>query len=82
MYNGIGLRTVRGSGTNGYVQKNRSYVAAPPPAQLTHAQQRDVNMRAQLQLSKKANGEMLEHERKRRVEIKVAEFEEQLRQRK
>ena len=26
MYNGIGLRTVRGSGTNGYVQRNLSYV--------------------------------------------------------
>ncbi|KAF1789274.1 hypothetical protein GQ600_11405 [Phytophthora cactorum] len=28
MYNGIGLRTVRGSGTNGYVQRNLSYVNA------------------------------------------------------
>ena len=26
MYNNIGLRTVRGSGTNGYVQRNLSYV--------------------------------------------------------
>ena len=26
MYNGIGLNTVRGSGTNGYVQKNLSFV--------------------------------------------------------
>ncbi len=26
MYNGIGLRTVRGSGTNGFVQRNISYV--------------------------------------------------------
>lgn len=28
MYNGIGLQTPRGSGTSGYVQKNRGYV--PP----------------------------------------------------
>ena len=26
MYNGVGLSTVRGSGTNGYVQKNRAHV--------------------------------------------------------
>ncbi len=26
MYNGIGLTTVRGSGTNGYVQSNKAYV--------------------------------------------------------
>ena len=26
MYNGIGLRTARGSGTNGYVQSNRAFV--------------------------------------------------------
>jgi serine/arginine repetitive matrix protein 2 len=25
MYNGIGLATARGSGTNGYVQKNLAY---------------------------------------------------------
>ena len=28
MYNGIGLQTVRGSGTNGYVQTNKAYVKA------------------------------------------------------
>ena len=28
MYNGIGLATVRGSGTNGYVQKNMAFVSA------------------------------------------------------
>ena len=27
-YNGIGLQTTRGSGTNGYVQRNLSYVRA------------------------------------------------------
>lgn len=26
MYNGIGLQTVRGSGTNGYVQRNMGHV--------------------------------------------------------
>ena len=28
MYNGIGLSTVRGSGTSGYVQRNLSHVPA------------------------------------------------------
>lgn len=26
MYNGIGLQTARGSGTNGYVQRNLSFI--------------------------------------------------------
>lgn len=27
MYNGIGLTTVRGSGTNGYVQRNTAHIS-------------------------------------------------------
>ena len=27
MYNGIGLATVRGSGTNGYVQRNTAHIS-------------------------------------------------------
>ena len=27
MYNGVGLQTPRGSGTSGYIQKNKSYLA-------------------------------------------------------
>ena len=27
MYNGIGLSTVRGSGTNGYVQRNTAHIS-------------------------------------------------------
>ena len=27
MYNGIGLQTVRGSGTNGYVQRNTAHIS-------------------------------------------------------
>ena len=30
MYNGIGLSTPRGSGTNGYVQKNMAFVMPRP----------------------------------------------------
>ena len=29
MYNGIGLETTRGSGTNGYVQRNLSHLRNP-----------------------------------------------------
>mgnify|MGYP006867842780 CR=1 FL=1 len=31
MYNGIGLQTARGSGTNGYVQRNLSFVHVGKP---------------------------------------------------
>jgi len=59
MYNGIGLTTPRGSGTNGYVQKNASFFqqikpkinykdpVAPPPIQRT------------------PNREIIEHEKKK-----------------
>ena len=29
-YNGVGLSTARGSGTNGYVQRNLSHIKAKP----------------------------------------------------
>ncbi|CAH2073324.1 unnamed protein product, partial [Iphiclides podalirius] len=50
MYNGIGLTTPRGSGTNGYVQTNW---ASP-------------------------NQDILDHERKRKIEVKCAELEDSL----
>jgi hypothetical protein len=31
MYNGVGLRTVRGTATNGYVQKSMAYIPKRTP---------------------------------------------------
>ena len=68
MYNGIGLNTVRGSGTNGYVQKNASYVR-PKKERI------DYNTEEQIQKSealtrREPNQGILDHERKRRLEVR------------
>ncbi|XP_039122335.1 dentin sialophosphoprotein-like [Dioscorea cayenensis subsp. rotundata] len=74
MYNGIGLQTARGSGTNGYVQSNKFFIKAkansvslqPPSASIADPG------------AKKANKEILEHDRKRRIELRLVVLEETL----
>jgi serine/arginine repetitive matrix protein 2 len=69
MYNGIGLATARGSGTNGYVQRNLSYMKpkkqehSAPPIQ---------------SIQRKADPELLLHEQRRTVEIKCLKLEDEL----
>ncbi|KAK3084058.1 hypothetical protein FSP39_007433 [Pinctada imbricata] len=74
MYNGIGLQTARGSGTNGYVQRNLSFVRK-------HKDRVDYKSEEELkkldqQLIKQPNKEILDHERKRKVELKCMEMQE------
>jgi len=85
MYQGIGLRTPRGSGTNGYVQRNLSYL---PPAVLE---------KRKIQAASAASGKphlasdgtteaaptrrrpdagILEHQRRRAVEVRLLEWVE------
>ncbi|VDD97778.1 unnamed protein product [Enterobius vermicularis] len=71
MYNGIGLQTARGSGTNGYVQANRSHYLTSKVAYNSEA---DIK-RAEAELSRKPNPELLEHMKKRQIELKCADFE-------
>ena len=71
-YNGIGLTTARGSGTNGYVQRNFAFV-----------RRREENRKAPSEivttsLTKAPNADLLEHQRKRAVELKCAEMEERM----
>ncbi|XP_038637094.1 serine/arginine repetitive matrix protein 2-like [Scyliorhinus canicula] len=76
MYNGIGLPTPRGSGTNGYVQRNLSSVR--------HKKDRvDYKSEEELKklesgLMKKPNQDILDHERKRKVELKCIELEDMM----
>ncbi|KAG5646444.1 hypothetical protein DXG03_003494 [Asterophora parasitica] len=70
MYNGIGLTTPRGSGTNGYVVRNLSTLRS-------HETQKD---RASAWDSappkhREPDAEILEHERKRKVEVKCLELQ-------
>lgn len=76
MYNGIGLQTARGSGTNGHVQRNFAFV------RLTN---KDIHYRTEEDIAKleastnrQPNLEILDHERKRKIEVKCAELEEVL----
>lgn len=74
MYNGIGLATARGSGTNGHVQRNWALVR-PKEKEKTYRTEEDI---AALEAStfKQPNKEILDHERKRKIELKCAEFQD------
>ncbi|KAJ7667758.1 cwf21 domain-containing protein [Mycena polygramma] len=61
MYNGIGLTTPRGSGTNGYVIRNLSTPGTQQPPK-----------------HREPDEGILEHERKRKVEVKCLELQLQL----
>ena len=77
MYNGIGLTSVRGSGTNGYVQKNLAHVSRVKTAR-AKSMDKPMDRGGDLQAPKKANTEILEHNRKREVEVKVMRLRETL----
>ena len=73
MSSNVGLSTPRGSGTSGYVQKNRSLLkpreqAAPYPQDWERAKHRQ----------RQPDPEILEHERKREIEVKVLELRDKL----
>jgi hypothetical protein len=73
MYNGIGLLTARGSGTSGHVQSNsfniRSHARNP--------QDNGDEVRKPARV-RKADDRILEHERKREIELKLVELAETL----
>ncbi|KAI9476318.1 MAG: cwf21 domain-containing protein [Benjaminiella poitrasii] len=69
MYNGIGLNTPRGSGTNGFVVRNLSFVKPPPRQKEYDADEFKSNPKV-----KKANTAILDHDRKRKVEVKCMEL--------
>lgn len=67
MYNGIGLPTPRGSGTNGYVQRNLAHVrkvhrSRPNPATKPEKPEAEV--------SRKLNPAIALHKKKREIEAK------------
>jgi len=72
MYNGIGLTTARGSGTNGYVQRNLAFLREKPIAVKQMYNYGMVERTAPVH--KAPNREILEHEKKRQIEVKVMEW--------
>lgn len=73
MSDNVGLSTPRGSGTSGYVQRNLAQVR-PRDYGAPYPKDRD-SMRHRQRLPDKA---ILEHDRKREVEVKVFDLRDQL----
>ena len=76
MYNGIGLQTTRGSGTSGHVQANKFAVrnrASNGSDRRGNGQQPSSS-----RPNKGPNAEILEHNRLREIEVKLAELEDEL----
>lgn len=69
----VGLSTPRGSGTSGYVQKNMSFLR---PREKQTGPPRDTEFKHPLR--REPNKEILEHERKREVEVKCFELRDKL----
>ncbi|KAL8101705.1 uncharacterized protein LOC141684505 [Apium graveolens] len=68
MYNGTGLQTARGSGTNAYTQTNKFTVKHKP----------FNSTQGTACVSKKPNKDILDHDRKRKIEVRLVELEEEL----
>ncbi|RZS03900.1 hypothetical protein BHM03_00034146 [Ensete ventricosum] len=76
MYNGIGLQTPRGSGTNGYIQSNKFFVKPrQPPARFDAASASGSQPEGAM---RKPNKDILEHDRKRQIQLKLLILEETL----
>lgn len=92
-YNGIGLSTARGSGTNGFIQKNLSTIHSNSENRNSQynsyankyesrKQHRERNAKNEAKLNKRLNfqgdEEIVNHERKRLVELQCMELREKL----
>eukprot|EP01056_Protomagalhaensia_sp_Gyna25_P000716 Protomagalhaensia_sp_Gyna_25__715@NODE_1337_length_1929_cov_17_584656_g1069_i0_p2_GENE_NODE_1337_length_1929_cov_17_584656_g1069_i0NODE_1337_length_1929_cov_17_584656_g1069_i0_p2_ORF_typecomplete_len162_score29_98cwf21/PF08312_12/2e08cwf21/PF08312_12/9_6e03_NODE_1337_length_1929_cov_17_584656_g1069_i0193678 len=74
MYNGIGLPTPRGSGTSGYIQRNLGHM--PPGGNRRRLSKPSGDKKDTGSLKVKAGGdpELLEHQRRRKVEIQLLDY--------
>lgn len=73
MSSNVGLSTPRGSGTSGYVQRNLSHLK-PRDAAAPYSKDPDLLRHRQRQPDK----DILEHDRKREIEVKVFELRDKL----
>ncbi|KAL2547970.1 mRNA splicing factor [Forsythia ovata] len=78
MYNGIGLQTARGSGTNGYIQANKFFVRPKTNKVVTDSSKGFESGHGTAGVTGKANKEILEDDRKRQIELKLLVLEEKL----
>ncbi|XP_011500719.1 PREDICTED: pre-mRNA-splicing factor CWC21-like [Ceratosolen solmsi marchali] len=71
MYNGVGLPTPRGSGTSGHVQRNCAISFKKEKKKHTEVSKLDP-------INRQPNKEILEHTRKREIEVKCFELSDAL----
>ncbi|RWS11742.1 pre-mRNA-splicing factor CWC21-like protein [Dinothrombium tinctorium] len=76
MYNGIGLQTARGSGTNAYVQRNLSFVNKLKP-KVEYKTEDDIK-KLEASVNRQPNEAILMHQRKRQIEVKCLELREKM----
>lgn len=72
MYNGIGLPTPRGSGTNGFVQRNLAYVSKKRQMKPKIVSEPDKDF------DKPPNPELVLHQKKREIEAKCMRLRKEL----
>ena len=75
MSDNVGLSTPRGSGTSGYVQRNLAHLR---PRDRGAPYARDADAAARPHRQRQPDQEILEHERKRAVEVSVLTLREKL----
>lgn len=76
MYNGIGLKTARGSGTNGFVQRNLGYIR---PSRILQFTQKNEQQIIEPKI-KKQDEAILKHQVKRQIELELLELEDKMKQ--
>ena len=75
-YNGVGLGTARGSGTSGYVTSNKFHRTG---SRLRREEWKDLKeLHAGSQGTRKPDAEILEHNRRREIEAKLMQLEDDL----
>lgn len=77
MYNGIGLSTPRGSGTSGYISSNKAMVSKQR-SKLDFIKEMKALRTNILPPPREANKDILDHNQKRQVYVKLAEIREKL----
>ncbi|PKU72423.1 uncharacterized protein DDB_G0283697 [Dendrobium catenatum] len=77
MYNGIGLQTPRGSGTNGYIQSNKFFVK-PKSARVDTSAVGGSAQPEGVGGVRKPNKDILEHDRKRQIQLRLIVLQDAL----
>ena len=76
MYNGIGVMSARGTGTSGFVQRNTGFMKHDHNTMVKSQFDLSTGDKQLLNLSKKTDQKLLDHEKKRAVESALADLED------